>query len=133
MSQIPSYALSRTLDASFDEAEARVRQALQEEGFGILTEIDVRETFRKKLDVAFRPYRILGACAPTMALQALNREEQAGLLLPCNVVVYQGDEEGRTTVAILDPRAQLAVSGNPELAELGAEVRSRMERVLAAL
>jgi uncharacterized protein (DUF302 family) len=128
-----SYGLSRTLDVPFEEADRRVREALQQEGFGVLTEIDVRETLKKKLDVDFRPYRILGACNPPLAHRALSAEEQVGLLLPCNVIVYQGTEEGSSVVAVLDPRAQLAVAGNPVLDELGAEVLSRMERVLASL
>jgi len=128
-----SYGLSRTLDMPFEEADRRVREALQQEGFGVLTEIDVRETLKKKLDVDFRPYRILGACNPPLAHKALSAEEQVGLLLPCNVIVYQGAEEGSSVVAVLDPRAQLAVAGNPVLDELGAEVLSRMERVLANL
>jgi uncharacterized protein (DUF302 family) len=128
-----SYGLSRTLHVPFEEADRRVREALQQEGFGVLTEIDVRETLKKKLDVDFRPYRILGACNPPLAHRALSAEEQVGLLLPCNVIVYQGTEEGSSVVAVLDPRAQLAVAGNPVLDELGAEVLSRMERVLASL
>jgi uncharacterized protein (DUF302 family) len=133
MSPETPYALSRTLELSFQEADLKVRQALQDEGFGVLTEIDVKETLRKKLDVDFRPYRILGACAPALAHQALRSEEQVGLLLPCNVIVYEGDAEGETVVAILDPRMQLSVADNPELEALGGEVRERMERVLAAL
>lgn len=133
MSPQAPYALSRTLNTSFEDADHRVRQALQAEGFGILTEIDVKETLRRKLDVEFRPYRILGACAPALAHQALQSEEQVGLLLPCNVIVYEGDGEDRTEVAILDPRMQLSVADNRDLDTLGAEVRERMERVLDAL
>lgn len=133
MSPEARYALSRTLHLSFQEADQKVRQALQDEGFGVLTEIDVKETLRKKLDVDFRPYRILGACAPALAHQALQSEEQVGLLLPCNVIVYEADGEGETVVAILDPRMQLSVADNPELEALGGEVRERMERVLASL
>jgi uncharacterized protein (DUF302 family) len=130
---VPDYALSRVLELPYDDADRRVRAALQAEGFGILTEIDVRETLKKKLDVDFRPYRILGACAPALAHQALQKEEQVGLLLPCNVIVYQGETPEQTVVAILDPRAQLSMADNPELSELGSEVRERMERVLAAI
>lgn len=131
--QTHAYGMSRTLGIPFEEADARVREALQAEGFGVLTEIDVRETLRKKLDVDFRPYRILGACNPPLAHRALTAEEQVGLLLPCNVIVYQGASDEESVVAVLDPRAQLAVAGNPALDELGAEVLARMERVLAAL
>lgn len=126
-------ALKTTLPVSADEADARVRAALADEGFGILTEIDVRATLKKKLDADFRPYRILGACNPALAHQALTQETDIGLLLPCNVVVYEGDEEGTSVVAILDPEQQLAVSGRDDLDDLAADVRQRMERVLAAL
>jgi uncharacterized protein (DUF302 family) len=127
------YGLTRALDIPFEEADTRIRAALQTEGFGVLTEIDVRETFRKKLDVEFRPYRILGACNPTLAHGAMGLEEQVGLLLPCNVIVYEGKEPGTSVVAALDPRAQLSVAGNPTLESLGGEVRDRMMRVLEAL
>jgi len=133
MSQGNAYGMSRSLAIPFEEADAQVRVALQEEGFGVLTEIDVRETLKKKLDVDFRPYRILGACNPPLAHQALSAEEQVGLLLPCNVIVYAGEAPGTSVVAVLDPQAQLAVAGNEALTSLGQEVRSRMERVLARL
>jgi uncharacterized protein (DUF302 family) len=128
-----AYGMTRTLDIPFPEADRRVRDALKEEGFGVLTEIDVRETLKAKLDVDFRPYVILGACNPPLAHRALKAEEQVGLLLPCNVIVYEGTTPDTSVVAILDPRAQLSVAGNPALDELGADVRSRMERVLATL
>lgn len=127
------YGMSRALDVPFEEADRRVREALQKEGFGVLTEIDVQETLKKKLDVDFRPYRILGACNPPLAHKALAAEEQVGLLLPCNVIVYEGASEGTSVVAVLDPQAQLSAAGNPALDELGAEVLARMERVLANL
>ncbi|MGK7311308.1 MAG: DUF302 domain-containing protein [Candidatus Longimicrobiales bacterium M2_2A_002] len=127
-----SYALSRTVDLSFEEADRRVRDALQEEGFGVLTEIDVKATLKKKLDVEFPKYEILGACNPPLAHQALQREADIGLLLPCNVVVRETDD-GRTVVEALDPVQQLSVADNPELPELANEVRERMERVIAAV
>lgn len=133
MSTPTAYGMSRSLSIPFEEADQQVRAALQEEGFGVLTEIDVRETLKKKLDVDFRPYRILGACNPALAHQALSAEEQVGLLLPCNVIVYEGNEVGTSVVAVLDPQAQLAVAANEALVSLGAEVRARMERVLARL
>ncbi|MEX2530070.1 MAG: DUF302 domain-containing protein [Gemmatimonadota bacterium] len=129
----PPYALKRTVALPFAEAEQRVREALGEEGFGVLTEIDVQETLRKKLDVDHRPYRILGACNPPLAYQALSSEIDVGLLLPCNVIVYEGDEPGTSVVAALDPVPQLGVAGNETLDGLAADVRARMERVLAAL
>ena len=127
------YGLKKTLHASPADAEASVREALAGEGFGILTEIDVAATFKKKIDVDFRPYRILGACNPALAHQALGEEIDIGLLLPCNVVVYEADEPGTSVVAILDPEQQLGVSGRADIAPLAAEVKERMERVLATL
>jgi uncharacterized protein (DUF302 family) len=127
-----SYAISRTVDLSYEEADARVREALQEEGFGVLTEIDVAATLKKKLDVEFPPYEILGACNPPMAHQALQAEVDVGLLLPCNVVV-RALEDGRTVVEALDPVKQLSVADNPDLPALAEEVRSRMARVIAAI
>jgi len=133
MSKHATYGMSRNLSIPFDEADRLVREALKEEGFGVLTEIDVRDTMKQKLDVEFRPYRILGACNPPLAHKALSAETQVGLLLPCNVIVYEGDSPKESVVAILDPSAQLSVAGNPALEELGHEVRARMERVLASL
>lgn len=133
MTQDLTYGIKKTLRASVDEADARVREELKKEGFGVLTEIDVRSTLKQKLDVDFRPYRILGACNPPLAHRALTEERDIGLLLPCNVVVYAGDEEGTSVVAILDPVQQLGVAGRADMVPLAEEVRSRMERVLAAL
>ncbi len=133
MTSAPSYGLKKTLDLTFEEAITRVREELKEEGFGVLTEIDVRSTMKAKLDVDFRPYTILGACNPPLAHQALSEEIDIGLLLPCNVVVYEGATPGSSVVAILDPEQQLAVSGREDIRPLAKEVRARMERVLAAL
>ncbi|MBT8336489.1 MAG: DUF302 domain-containing protein [Gemmatimonadetes bacterium] len=129
----PSYGMKTTLPVALDEAEARVRAALADEGFGVLTEIDVSATLQAKLGVDFRPYRILGACAPPLAHQALSEEIDIGLLLPCNLVVYQGDTPDQTVVAALDPEIQLGVTGRDDIAPLAREVRARMERVLEAL
>jgi uncharacterized protein (DUF302 family) len=125
-------SMKRTLELSVDEADSRVREELQKEGFGILTEIDVTGTLKKKLDVEFRPYRILGACNPALAHQALSTETDIGLLLPCNVVVYEGDE-GTSVVSVLDPVDQLGVAGRADMESLAQDVRARMERVLEAL
>lgn len=133
MSDPTAWKLSRTLDLPPSEADTRVRAALAAEGFGVLTEIDVRKTMRERLDVDFRPYLILGACNPPLAHEALGRELDIGLLLPCNVVVYAADDPDRSVVSILDPAAQLAVSGRDDIEPLAREVRARMERVLAAL
>ncbi len=133
MSDPIPYGFKANLDAPPEEAEARLRDALAEEGFGVLTEIDVRATFREKLDVDFRPYRILGACSPPLAHQALTAEEDIGLLLPCNVVVYEGEQPGTSVVAALDPVLQLGVSGRDDLGELAHDVRARMQRVIRGL
>lgn len=128
-----TYGLKKALDIPVDAADARVREALKNEGFGVLTEIDVKETLKTKLDVDFRPYRILGACNPPLAHRALTEELDIGLLLPCNVIVYEGEEAGTSVVSILDPEKQLGVAGRDDLAPLATEVRTRMERVLASL
>jgi uncharacterized protein (DUF302 family) len=127
------YALKRTVSMSFDAADEKVREALQEEGFGVLTEIDVKATLKKKLDVDFREYKILGACNPPLAHQALQTEIDIGLLLPCNVVVRATDDPGQVVVEALDPVMQLEVAENSELPQLAQEVRQRMERVLDRL
>ena len=133
MSTELSYGFKKTLTMSVEDAEARVREALGAEGFGVLTEIDIQSTFKEKLDVDFRPYRILGACSPPVAWQALTEEDDIGLLLPCNVVVYAGAEAGTSVVAILDPVQQLAVSGRDDLGPVADEVQARLKRVLEAL
>lgn len=131
--QSMAYGFKKTVALSVDEADARVREELQKEGFGVLTEIDVRATLKKKLDVDFRPYRILGACNPPLAHQALTAETDIGLLLPCNVVVYAGENENESVVAVLDPEVQLSVTGRDDIRPMAQEVKARMERVLAAL
>ncbi len=127
------YGFKRTVNITPDEADKKVREELQKEGFGVLTEIDVKATLKQKLDVDFRPYRILGACNPQLAHQALSAETDIGLLLPCNVVVYEGNEEGTSVVGILDPGVQLGVTGRDDINHLADEVRTRLSRVLDAL
>ena len=127
------YGFKKTLAMAPDEAEARLREALAGEGFGVLTEIDVQKTLKTKLDVDMPPYRILGACAPPLAHQALSAERDIGLLLPCNVVVYQGDSPDQSVVAVLDPVVQLGVTGRDDIRPLADEVQGRMRRVLEVL
>lgn len=127
------YKLTRKLDLPFDEADRRVREALEQEGFGVLTEIDVRETLKRKLDVEFRRYEILGACNPPLAHRALSSEIDVGLLLPCNVIVYEGEDEGTSVVAAIDPITQLELTGRGDLEPLAREVHERLRRVLEAL
>lgn len=126
------YAFSTKVSCGFDEALRRVTEELQKEGFGVLTEIDVKAVMKKKLDLDKRPYRILGACNPVLANQALEAEPDIGLLLPCNVVVRE-EEDGSVTVAFMDPQAVLNLVGRDEIAELAGEVKARLERVRDSL
>ena len=127
-----AYGFSVQLSEGFDEAVAKVTDALQQEGFGVLTEIDVKATLKKKLDIDKRPYKILGACNPGLANQALDAEPDIGLLLPCNVIVRE-DENGSVIVGFMDPAAVLGLVQRPELETLGAEVRSRLVKVRDAI
>jgi uncharacterized protein (DUF302 family) len=127
------YGFERTLGRiEIDEAERRVTEALKTEGFGVLTRIDVKDTFKRKLDADFRPYVILGACNPQLARRALDAEPQIGLLLPCNVVV-QKDETGDAVVSIADPKAMFTLVDNPAVGPVASEVEARLRRVIDAL
>jgi len=131
--QTTSYGLSVEVRLAYESTVDRVREELAKEGFGVLTEIDVRQTLRNKLDVDFRPYVILGACNPPIAHQALMAERDIGLLLPCNVIVYASDEAGKTCVAAIDPIEQLRITGNTDIEPFAREVRQRLERALDAV
>jgi uncharacterized protein (DUF302 family) len=126
------YVFGKPVAMRFDQALERVTAELAKEGFGVLTEIDVAATLKKKLGKDMRPYRILGACNPQFAHRALEAEPQIGALLPCNVVVRE-DPSGKTIVEIMDPQAVLQLVDRAEVGEIAAEVRKRLERVLAAL
>jgi uncharacterized protein (DUF302 family) len=127
-----TYGIEKRLDVPYDQAVERVTAALAAEGFGILTEIDVKATLKKKLDLDFRRYVILGACNPPLAHRALTAELDVGLLLPCNVIVYE-DDGGGSVVSAADPGAMMEVSGNPALEPVAEEARARLERALDSL
>ena len=122
------YGFSVKFNGSFDEAITRVTEELQKEGFGVLTEIDVKATMKKKLDIDKLPYKILGACNPVLANQALTAEPDIGLLLPCNVVVRE-EEDGNVTVAFMDPAAVMTLVDKEGVEELASEVKAKLERV----
>jgi uncharacterized protein (DUF302 family) len=126
------YGFGKPVALDFDAAVHKVTEELQKEGFGVLTEIDVQATLKKKLGLDMPPYRILGACNPPFAHRALTAEPSIGLLLPCNVVVRQ-DDAGKVQVEIMDPDAVLQLVDRPEVVRLAAEVKARLQRVLAAV
>ena len=126
-----TYYIAKTVSGDFNAVIMRVTEALKAEGFGVLTDIDVSATMKKKLDVDFRPYRILGACNPKMAHQALTLEDKIGVMLPCNVIVQQTDEG--VEVAAVDPQASLGRVGNPALDEAATTVKAALTRVVNAL
>lgn len=126
-----AYGFSRELSCSYEEAMRRVKEALKEEGFGVLTEIDVKQTLHEKLEADFRRYVIIGACNPSLAHRALQAELDVGLLLPCNVVVYEKDEGA--VVTIFDPEAGMRLAGNPMLTGIAAEAKQRLVRALESL
>jgi len=127
-----TFGIRKDLRARYDEALARVPEALKSEGFGVLTEIDVQSTLKAKLGVDFRRYKILGACNPPLAHQALQAELEVGLMLPCNVVVYEGDD-GRAVVLAIDPTTTVAASGNAKLVEVAEVVKQKLTRALGKL
>jgi uncharacterized protein (DUF302 family) len=127
-----SYYHSKTISAPFDEAVSRTVAALKEQGFGVITEIDVKQTLKSKIGVDFRPYRILGACNPALAYEALKLEDKVGTMLPCNVVVQEMGP-GETEVAAIDPVASMQAIDNPQLLAKAETVRSKLQQVIDSL
>ena len=123
------YGFTKTVNLTYEQTIEKVTEELKKEGFGILTEIDVKETLKKKLDVDFKPYKILGACNPPFAYKALQEEEQIGLMLPCNVIVYV-DDEGKTVVAAVDPVASMQAVKNDKLDEVAETIQSKLKKVI---
>jgi uncharacterized protein (DUF302 family) len=132
--QHSKYGFSKTVNLPYAEAVEKARAALKEEGFGVLSEIDIKEKLKEKLGVDFRNYVILGACNPPLAYKTLQEEINIGLLLPCNVIVYEADEEGKSVVAAIDAKTMLSVVGNnPALDAVAFEVNEKLRRVVAQL
>jgi uncharacterized protein (DUF302 family) len=127
-----TYHFSKVLAMPFDQAILKVTEVLKKEGFGILTEIDVRETMKKKLEVEFRNYKILGACNPSLAYQALQAEDKIGTMLPCNVIVQQ-HAESEVEVSAVDPVASMQAIENPQLGAVAEQVRSKLKAVIDSL
>lgn len=127
-----SYYFARTLSTSFEDALARATAALKEEGFGVITSIDLKETFKRKLNTDFRPYTILGACNPSLAFEALKLEDKVGTMLPCNVIV-QEIGSGQVEVAAVDPVASMQAIGNPDLESKAQAVRQKLQAAIARL
>lgn len=123
------YYFGKTVELSFDDAIVRVTEELKKEGFGVLTEVDIQATLKKKLDVDFRSYKILGACNPPFAYKALQAEQNIGLLLPCNVIV-QDAGNGKTEIAAIDPLVSMSRVENPALEPVATEIKAKLQRVI---
>ncbi|NVL93561.1 MAG: DUF302 domain-containing protein [Desulfobacterales bacterium] len=132
MEEVKRYAFSTVLDTSYEDAISRATDALKEEGFGVLTEIDVKATLKKKLDKEFRKYIILGACNPPYAYRSLEADLDVGLLLPCNVIVYETDDK-RAYIAAINPISALEIIQSQELKSIAAEVSEKLKRVVEKL
>ena len=126
------FGIKRELDISYEEAIVKIKANLKEEGFGVLTEIDVKETLKKKIDVDFKKYIILGACSPKFAFKALTAEPEIGLLLPCNVIVYENDN-GKTVVSAFDPITGMNIINKPEIKEVAEAVSEKLTRAVNSL
>ena len=125
------YGFSKTVDLPYEQAIEKVTEELKKEGFGVLTSIDVKETLKQKIDVDFKKYTILGACNPPIAHKALQEEEELGLLLPCNVIVYEKDN--KTCISIFDPMVMTWIMENDNMKPIATEVQEKLQRVLKAI
>ena len=130
---LAEYAFTVHLDAPYEEARTMTEAALKEQGFGVITEIDMRQTFKQKLDAEFRQYAILGACNPNLAIRALTAEPQVGLLLPCNVIVYEDEDGNGTTISVVDPLGMLGDIDIHELKAVADDAHQRLAKVAEAL
>ena len=128
-----SYGIKRSVTLSYEDAVAKVTEALKEEGFGILTEIDVKKTLKLKMDKDFTRYIILGACNPPLAFKALEEEIDIGLLLPCNVIVYENPEDHKTIVAAIDPASMIQVTGRDDMQDFADEVRQKLTKAIESI
>lgn len=124
-----NYGFTKIVNLNYEEAIEKVTEELKKEGFGVLTEIDVKATLKKKLDVDFKPYKILGACNPPFAYKSLQAEEQIGLMLPCNVIVYVNDKK-ETVVAAIDPIASMQSVNNPNLGDVAQTIQNKLKNVI---
>jgi uncharacterized protein (DUF302 family) len=128
-----SYGFGKKVNLPYDQAVEATKAALKEQGFGVLTEIDIKQTLKEKRGIEFRPYVILGACNPPLAEQALKAELDVGLLLPCNVIIYAGESGEGSVVEAMDPEAALGIVGNPALEKVALEAKARLQKALAGL
>ena len=133
MTEETKYGIKRVVNYTYEEAVVKITAALAEQGFGILTEIDVKATLIKKIDQDFTKYVILGACNPGLAYEALSEEMDIGLLLPCNVIVYEHPENGKTVIGVIDPEMMVQATGRTDLVEFAKNVREKLQNAIAAV
>jgi uncharacterized protein (DUF302 family) len=133
MTEETKYGIKRVVNYTYEEAVVKITAALAEQGFGVLTEIDVKATLKKKIDQDFTKYLILGACNPGLAYEALSEEIDIGLLLPCNVIVYEHPENGKTVIGVIDPEMMVQATGRTDLVEFAKNVREKLQNAIAAV
>ena len=133
MTEETKYGIKRVVNYTYEEAVVKITAALAEQGFGIFTEIDVKATLKKKIDQDFTKYVILGACNPGLAYEALSEEMDIGLLLPCNVIVYEHPENGKTVIGVIDPEMMVQATGRTDLVEFAKNVREKLQNAIAAV